>query len=59
MYCGSAGNWRLTSCTFEVQRFLGRDIGVQRYVMVPRLDSIGNCRWSSYWCIVVVQEIGA
>ena len=39
MYCGSAGNWCLTECTFVVQRFLGRDIGVQRYVMDLRLAS--------------------
>ena len=36
MYCGSAGSWWLTSYTFEVIRFFGRDIVVQRYMMVPR-----------------------
>ena len=39
MYCGSAGNWCLPLCAFEVQRFLGRDIEVQRYVMVPHFAS--------------------
>ena len=39
MYCGNTGNRCLAQCTFEIQRFLGRDIGVHRYVLVPRLVS--------------------
>ena len=62
MYCGSAGNWCLTKCTFEVQHFLGRDIGVESYVMVPRYASakemvavVGEVVTG----VLVVQKIGA
>ena len=61
----SAGNCCLTECTIEVQRFLKRDIWIQRYVMVLRYASsvaivevIGGVVTGVFWqCMKLVPNL--
>ena len=39
-------------------RYLGSEVSADSALGVCYKNS-GSSRWSSYWCIVVVQEIGA
>ena len=63
VYCSSAGNWCLALCTFEFQRFFGARYWGSEVCdgsalgFCYRNNGSGMC--TSYWCTVVVQEIGA
>ena len=47
----------LTECTFEVSRFSQRNMGVQRYLMVPRQASALES--SVCWCVIAKSDGGS